>query len=349
MSPATPPPTDRPAAGISLCVTGLFLFSLQDIVIKSFSDTYSVLQIVFTRGVVAVVPIAVIVLLTSGRRGMRTDQPRLLLIRGFLGFIAYLTYYMAIAAMPLVEVVIITFSAPIMVTVLSAVVLKEPVGARRWSALVVGFLAIILVVGPSGDFKHLATFFALLAAFAYACSLLLTRVIRADQLPWTITLYSSCAFIIGSSIAGALVIALGATALPTDSPSMQFLLRPWVVPPLKDCLLMAFLGVNFALAFYCQIKAYRVSPASVVAPFEYTYIIWAVVFGYLIWNETPRATSVAGVALLIACGVYIFRRELQLKKQMVNYPQVSLKSPWGGGGRTWGDGGQAWADDAGRR
>ena len=313
MVPAPSSPTDRPVAGISLCVFGLFLFSVQDVIIKSFSDTYSVLQIVVTRGLVAMVPILIAVVVTSGWRGTVAYKPRLLLLKGVLGFFSYLAYYMAIAALPLAEVVTIVFSAPIFVTVLSAMLLKEPVGGRRWSAVLVGFLAIVIVVGPSGNFGHLAALLALLAAFTYACSILLTRFIGPNDRPWTITLYAMLAFLIGSSIASVLVFSFGG-ALVTDNPSLQFVLRPWVVPKLEDCLLMVFLGLNAAVGFYCLIKAYWVSPASTVAPFEYTYIIWAVLFGYLIWSEIPRATTLFGVALLIASSFYIFRRELRLRR-----------------------------------
>ncbi len=324
-APVNLPPA-RPAAGIALCMSGLFLVSLQDIIIKYFSDTYSVLQIVFIRSLVALVPILIAVRLTDGWRGIRTYKPRLLLFRGALGFLCYLAYYMAIAGLPLVEVVTIVFSAPIIVTVLSAILLKEPVGARRWSALVVGFLAVVIVVGPSGDFRHLATLLALLAAFAYACSIVVTRFIGADEHPWTITLYSMLTFFIGSCIASVLVFSFGA-ALATENPSLRFLLRPWVMPRAADCLLMAFLGLNASLSFYCLIKAYWVSPASVVAPFEYTYIIWAVVFGYLIWAEVPQATSVFGMALLITCGFYILHRELQLSR-IANGRMLRRKPPW---------------------
>ena len=325
MVPAPASSPDRPLAGITLCVFGLFLFSLQDIIIKSFSDTYSVLQIFFIRAVVAVVPILIAVLVTSGWRGMLTRRPKLLLVRGFFGFCASLTYYMAIAALPLVEVVTIVFSAPIMVTVMSAILLKEPVGMRRWVALSVGFLAIVLVVGPSGDIGHLATLLALLAAFTYACMIVATRVVSASDRPWTITLYAMVVFLVGSSIAGVLTAVFG-VAPATENPSLQFLLRPWVVPRTEDGLLMVFLGLNAALAFYCLIKAYWASPASVVAPFEYTYIIWAVLFGYLIWAEVPRATSVFGVVLLIACSFYIFRKELQ-RNRAANGHRPPLKPP----------------------
>lgn len=309
------PPPDRPATGIALCVFGLFLFAVQDLVIKWFSGDYSVLQIVFIRGAVAV-PVVFLAARIAGRRiKVRCARPGLLITRGALGFLSYLAYYMALAALPLVDVVTIVFAAPVLVTVMSAVVLKEPVGARRWSALAVGFAAIVIVVGPSGDFRHLATILALLAAFTYASQNLLTRVIGTNEEPWTVILYAMFAFIAGSVTASLLVTFFAPVFLAdpaADNPALQFLLRPWSVPPPVDGLLMLFLGFNTALAFYCMARAYRETPVSVVAPFEYTYIIWAVLFGYLIWGETPRAATLFGIALLVGSGFYIFRRELRL-------------------------------------
>lgn len=310
------PPPDRPAIGIALCVFGQFLGAVQDLVIKWFSGDYSVLQIVFVRGVVALPLIFLVARLAGGRLTIRCARPGLLITRGALGFFTYLAYYMALAALPLVQVVTIVFAAPIIVTVMSAVMLKEPVGARRWSALAVGFAAVVIVVGPSGDFRHLATILALLAAVTYAGQNLLTRVIGTDEEPWTVMLYTMLAFITGSVMAGVLVAIFApvfiATGAAAGNPALQFLLRPWVAPPLVDGLLMLFLGFNTVLAHYCMVRAYRETPVSVVAPFEYTYLIWAVLFGYLIWAETPRVATLFGVALLVASGFYIFRRELRL-------------------------------------
>ena len=329
-SPTAP---DHPIAGILLCMAGLFLFSIQDVLIKSLSDDYSVLQIVVIRGIVAVLPILLFILIKIGARGLRTGKPKLLFLRGVLSFCAYLTYYLALAALPLVEVVTIVFSAPIMVTVLSAVILKEPVGVHRWTMIGIGFIAIIIVVGPSGDFRHLATILALVAALAYACQNLVTRLIGGGENPWTVTLYSMLSFIIGGTLAGGLIAALGAfgllAALGDGGASMQFLLRPWVLPPLRDLLVMIFIGVNGAVAFYCLVKAYWSAPVSVVAPFEYTYIIWAAILGYLIWGEIPPAHGLVGVALLIACGVYIFHREAQLAKIAAAQPQPeAIQTGW---------------------
>ena len=247
-------PFDRPAMGIPMVVVGLFLFALQDVVIKGFSDRYSVLQLVFVRGLVAMIPILIAVIVTSGWRGIVAYKPRLLIVKGLLGFLSYMGYYLALAAIPLVEVVAIVFMAPIFVTVLSAVFLKESVGFRRWIAVFVGFMAVLIVVGPSGRITHLATILAVLSALTYACSTFITRFIGPDDRPWTITLYSMGTFLIGSSIASVFVFAFG-SAVVTEDASLQFLLRPWVVPESLDGLLMVFLGVNAAAGFYCLINA----------------------------------------------------------------------------------------------
>ncbi len=301
----------RPASGIMAIVFGLFLFSLQDIVIKSFAERYSVLQIVFVRGVIALLLIIMAVMLTSGPRGLLSRTPGLLLLKGLCGFLSYTGYYLAIAALPLAEVVSIVFTAPIFATVLSAVLLKERVGPRRWSAVLVGFAGMLIVIGPPGFAGQAAAVLAVLSALFYALSTLLTRCVGPDDSPWTVSLYSMITFLVGSAIASLAVAGIGGS-MAIDHPSAQFLLRPWTLPPLLDLLLMVFLGINAAVGFYCLAKAYLMAPVSVIAPFEFTYIIWAVLFGFLIWSEVPTATTLLGVGILIGSSFYILRRELHL-------------------------------------
>ena len=305
---------NRPTAGITTLVFGLFMLSFQDVIIKAFSDQYSVLQIVFIRCSVALVPIVIAILWISGWRGFVAYEPRLLLLRGLCGFLSYLGYYLAIAALPLAEVVTIVFSAPIFITVLSVVLLKERVGARRWSAILVGFLGVVVVVGPSGQIADLAVILALLTALTYALMSIVTRHVGGSDAPWTMSLYSVVVFILGSVVASLLVAVFEPTFNPEDL-SLQFLLRPWVVPATTDLLLMIFIGLNWSVGSYCLAKAYSVAPVSVVAPFEYTYIIWAVLFGFLIWSEVPAVTTFIGLGLLISSSLYILRRELRTRDQ----------------------------------
>lgn len=302
--------SNRPFAGIFAVVTGLFLFSLQDLAIKYFSADYSVLQIVVVRGVVAALMVAVVVALLLGVRGFVVRTPLLILGKGLLAFLSYLTYYLAVASMPLADVVAITFTAPIFVTILSALLLGEIVGVRRWLAVLVGFGGALLVVGPGGRIGNIAVAFAALAALSYALSSVLARYIGPEDKPWTVTFYFTLAQLLGGIGMSLIVFAWGA-GQETDHPSMAFLFRPWSTGSDFDLALMATLGINAALGFYCLNKAYLSAPASTVAPFEYTYLIWAVLFGYLFWAEVPSLATVAGVVLLVSGNLYILHRQLR--------------------------------------
>ncbi len=309
---AGPSQPDRTLAGILMVVAALFLFALQDVVIKSFAERYSVLQIVFVRGAVALVPMLAVALIANRGR-LAVARPGPLLLRGLFGFCSYLGYYMAIAALPLAEVVTIVFTAPVFATVLSALLLGEVVGARRWAAVGVGFAAAALVAGPAGSLAALGVALALAAALTYAAQSLMTRYIGDAAPPSLISFYGMLVFVAGSVCASLVVWLLPAT-LVTDDPSLAFLLRAWVWPAPGDLALMIALGINAAAGFFLLAKAYHVAPVSSVAPFEYTFVLWAVLFGYLFWAEVPAANTVAGLTLLIGSSLYILHRELRLAR-----------------------------------
>ncbi|MEM7293029.1 MAG: DMT family transporter [Pseudomonadota bacterium] len=298
----------RPLAGISMLLVALFLFSIQDIVIKSFSGHYSVLQIVYVRCIVGLSLLFFLLGLRRTIRLSRSKRPTLAFARGLLGFTSYLGYYMAMASLPLAELVSIVFTAPIFVTVLSALLLREKVGVRRWSAVMVGFIGVLIVVGPEGLSGNLAVILAFGAALTYACSTILTRFLSPHDEPITISLYSMVMFVVGSVVISVAIGFSGDNAV--THPSLQFLLRDWAMPTAIDLSLMVFIGAIWSMGMYLLARSYCVAPASLLSPFEFTYIIWAVIFGYFFWHEIPTATTIAGVALLIGSSIYIAHREV---------------------------------------
>ena len=298
--------------GISLLVFSLFLFSIQDLVIKHFSDQYSVLMIVFIRGVIASSLMLLAMQLISTRISLISRRPYLALARGLLGFTSYTTYYLAIASLPLAEVVAIVFSAPLFVTAMSALLLKEQVGLRRWSAVFIGFIGVLVIVGPSGAIGSLPVFLAFAAAITYASQTIITRYLSWHDNPLTIAFSSTIVFTIASGTLS-LMLASGILVITSQHPSLIFLVRDWALPDSLDLGLMIFLGFNGALAFYCMSRAYCVAPASVISPFEYTYIVWAIIFGYFFWSEIPSRTTLIGVLVLISSSLYIWHRERRLQ------------------------------------
>jgi drug/metabolite transporter (DMT)-like permease len=300
--------------GATILVFGLFLFSLQDIILKHFSDKYSVLQLVFLRGLIAMALMLAFIKLCRISVPLWSSKPKLILARGLLGFSSYIAYYLAIAAMPLAEVVAITFTMPLLVTAMSAIILGEKVGMRRWGAVIFGFIGVMVMLSPSGEFNALAVALAFTAAITYASFTVLTRFLSSHDDPLTIAFNALLIFTVASALLSMLMLS-GTIAVSSDHPSLAFFGRDWAMPGTLDMLLILAIGAIAAIGFYCLSKAYCMAEASALAPFEFTYIIWAVVFGYLFWNEIPSATTIAGILILISSSLYISYRERQLEKR----------------------------------
>ena len=314
------------AGSALILVFGLFLFSIQDIVIKFFSDLYSVLQIVFIRGVVSLAVIALLARLFWPQVPFLSSKPILAIARGLFGFCSYLAYYLAVAAMPLAEVVAIVFTMPLFVTAMSALILGEKVGIRRWTAVVIGFLGVVVILSPSGEFNTLAVVLAFGASITYATQTTITRFLGAHDQPLTLAFNSILVFTCAAGFLSLLLVG-NIINVTSDHASLAFFSRDWVMPEPLHLALMIFLGVNGAAGFYCLSRAYCNAEASAIAPFEYTYIIWAILFGYFFWNEVPNITTIIGVIILVSSSLYIWYRERQLEQMPVVEPDPPLPEP----------------------
>ena len=309
--------------GAAILVFGLFLFSIQDIIIKFFSDQYSVLQIVFLRGLVSMVVIALVIKLLWPGVAFISRRPGIAIARGLFGFSSYLAYYLAVAAMPLAEVVAIVFTMPLFVTAMSALVLGEKVGLRRWSAVFVGFLGVVIILSPSGEFNTLAVILAFVASITYAIQTTITRFLSSHDWPLTLAFNSILVFTCASGALSLLLLG-GVISVTSEHASLAFFSREWVMPEAPHLALMIFLGINGAAGFYCLSKAYCSAEASAIAPFEYSYIIWAIVFGFVFWNEVPGPTTIIGVIILVSSSLYIWYRERQLQRLQPELQQAEL-------------------------
>ncbi|MEM7194065.1 MAG: DMT family transporter [Pseudomonadota bacterium] len=302
------------ALGIFLVTSGLFLFSIQDIIIKSFSDQYSVLQIVFYRSITGAAIMLVILRFAVPRNAVRLRRKWPVYIKATLAFSSYTTFYLAIALLPLADVATITFAAPIIVTVLSAIVFRDPVGPRRWIGVFLGFVAIVLVVGPSGHINNAGAVLAALAALTYAVSTITTRFIHQDDTASVTAFYTVLVYLAGCLITASVVIGMGLYG--AEEPiSLAFLFREWSHPSHLHQWIFLTMGAVATAGFYCLVKAYMVAEFSAVAPFEYTYILWSVLFGFLFWNEIPSTTTAFGIVLLISSNLYILNREMKANQR----------------------------------
>lgn len=293
--------------GVGSLVLGMLIFSLQDIAVKWIGGDYPVLEIVIFRSVTAL-PLTLLFFRYEGGRGRPTTQRHTLeYLRGLFYFLSYTTHFMGLAALPLAEIAAIKFSGPLMITVLSVVILGETVGPRRWLALLVGFMGVLLIVRPGLAAFNIGSIFILISVLFYALATMLTRKLQTTDSSATMAYYSSLVYLVATFILAPLVILVG--DFPDAHPSIAFLFRAWAMPSLLDGVIMSGLGLVWAGGMYFIARAYSVALASVVAPFEYIALPINVMWGFVIWRELPTLATWVGAFLTLSSGVYILYRD----------------------------------------
>ncbi|QGX96969.1 DMT family transporter [Roseovarius faecimaris] len=305
---------NRPLAGILFLVLACTVFPVQDVIIKSLSDTFAVHQIVFLRGVFALPLVAVIAHFDGGLRPFRIGPFFLQMARVTSAFSSYLFYYMALATLGMAETASITFSTPIFVTVFAMFFLGEKIGAFRWFAVILGLTGVVVIVQPGAGVFDPAAVLALLAAVTYAMSLILTRKIGNRAKGGSMTLFTLFVFVIYGGLLGLLFSNVEGSS---PHPSFAFLYRAWIWPELWHWFLFAGLGCIAAIGFFSLAQAYRLAEASVVTPFEYTYLPWAILWGFLIFGTLPDMNTWIGLVMIVGAGLLIVFREASKGRKLV--------------------------------
>jgi drug/metabolite transporter (DMT)-like permease len=303
-APAAPHGENR-TRGILWMLATMFCFITLDALMKLLLETYPLVQVTWARFFFATV-IAFIVAAPRLPQIAVSRSPRFQLLRSVLLMFTTAVFNAGIRTTPLATATTIMFMSPILVTVLSTVLLKEHVGIRRWASIAVGFLGAMIVVRPWESVEGTIGFgvlFLLVAAFSNANYQIATRRVRMDD-PLTSLLYTA--------VAGAVVTSL---LLPWS----------WEWPTAFDWLLLASTGLAGGLGHLCLIRALQAAPASVVAPFSYSSLIWATLFGFVIFGELPDMWTWAGAVLIIASGLYIFHRERRVAAQ--THSPIREKTP----------------------
>jgi S-adenosylmethionine uptake transporter len=292
--------------GAGMIMLSLLIFSLQDVIVKWLGGEYSVLQMVALRSLVAL-PCTLLFFFGEGGRGLpRTQQRKLEYLRGFFLFLSFTTYMMGLAALPLAEVSAIRNSAPLMITLLSVVWLRERVGWGSWAALLVGFAGVLLIVRPGAVSFNLGSVFVLIATLFYALAVMVTRKLQTTDSSATMAYYSSLVYVVASFVVAPLVAFAGET--PDAHASIAFLFRAWMLPSLLDGIAMAGMGLLWAAGMYFMARAYSLAQASVIAPFEYVSLPISALWGFVLWQEVPTWTTWLGAALTLLSGLYVVYR-----------------------------------------
>lgn len=294
---AGPVPQDA-ARGIALMLLGMLVFSLNDVMGKWLVATYSAGQVVLFRSLAALLVLAPFL----GRPGAWTifggGRPGLQAARAALSAAEVLLFYAAVVHLPLADAMTFWLAAPIYVAALSPLLLGARIGWRRWSAIAVGFAGVLVALEPSAATLTWPAATALAGSIAFALMMVTGRLLR-DTPDIGLIFWQT---------AGALVVGLAAAPFG------------WVAPSLPDLALLSLLGIVATAAHICVNRSLKLADAATVTPFQYTLLLWGILFGYLVFGDAPRPSMLLGAAVIVAAGLFILFRERQRRRGTAAMP-----------------------------
>ena len=274
---------------ISVCA-----FSVMDVIVK-WSDAYPVGQVLFFRGFCGMIPMFFLIPRERYFDFYKTSRPFLHFKRCLAGLIAIVAIFIALRKLPLATVVSISFAAPIFTTIFSIFFLSEKVGFYRWLAVLVGFIGIIIITEPGFSALNIYYIFPIIFCLGLSYVAITIRQLSSTEPVWLISLNFSIAI----TLASFCTIPYG-----------------WVLPDVKEFFLLSLIGMFGGVANLWLSQSYKYSEVSLVTPLKYLALVFAIIFGYFIWNEIPTWKTLFGAILVILSSIIIFRREISLKKQV---------------------------------
>ncbi len=274
--------------GILTICGGVAFLVLNDAIAKLLTDRYDPIQIIFLRNLIAVPMIVAAVIVLRGSHALRTRHPGLHALRGLLILLGAYLYFTSLRFLPLAEATALIFSAPIFITALSVPLLGEAVGWRRWGAVLLGFIGVVIVVQPGAAGFQLAALLPVAAAVLYSLFMISARWVGPTEGLWTMMLF--------------VMLFPMLYAAP-------FALWAWVPVQAQDLWLFVAIAIFGSLGITLIGQAFRLAPAAVVAPFDYTALVWATALGWLIWGDLLEFWTIVGALIIVASGIIIVLRE----------------------------------------
>jgi drug/metabolite transporter (DMT)-like permease len=283
---------DEVGRGIAFACAAVFVFSAVNALAKWQAASYPISEIVFFRSFFALVPVLVLAARDGLARSLATRMPWSHLVRSLIWFVSVYCTFAAYYLLPMADAAAISFSAPLFLIALSALALGERVGIHRWSAVTVGFLGVLVMVRPGMGMFQWGSLFALCNAVCYAVGSLAVRQMASTERSVTIVFYTML-----------LATVLSGLALP-------FL---WVAPASLDLAVMIAMGLLGGAGQLLVVQAFHHAPASAVAPWNYSSMIWAMLIGWIAWSEVPDEKLLLGAAIVIGSGLYLLHRETRIR------------------------------------
>ena len=307
---------NRPTAPLLMLLGGLFLFSIQDVLISDLTKRYPVHEIVFVRSLVNIWPLILLSFAFDQGKNMQITKFWQLFLRGGLLSLSYTAYYLALAGLDFAQATSLYFTAPLFITFLSWVTTRVPIGWRRLTGVIIGLVGVVFIVKPGvGDIPLLPALMAVASAFFYAISALMTNWLGRTES----TTVQSVTFVIMNLIIGALFWAIFGDGWAVDHApeGLEVLLKSWVWPTRADVLIMVGIGLGSAIGFIMLTAAYRNLEPSFAAPFEYCLLGYNLLWGLLLFRQVPDALTLVGIAIIVSSGLFVLYREGERRQSLV--------------------------------
>ena len=293
--------------GIVLILLAMMVFSVQDSIMKYIYNFVSLYEVYLVRTLVSLIIILLFLKLTKRPIVFKTQYPLLTSCRVILFFFGFSSFYISLTVMPLATATALFFVTPFLITIFAHFFLKEEIGPRRWSAVIIGFIGVYIILNPDfSNFDYLSLT-PILCAFCYSLSMIIIKKTSDKDSVYTQTFTFYLGAIIISSIFY-FIIGDGQYNT-TDHPASQFIFKEWFLDLEVSLLLMVATGVTASVAFLLLFTAYSIASPAVVSPFEYSILLWSSLSGWIFFDEIPSLKTLVGILIIVTSGIYIFMRE----------------------------------------
>tara|TARA_B100000686_G_scaffold237960_1_gene246077 strand:- start:353 stop:1303 length:951 start_codon:yes stop_codon:yes gene_type:complete len=293
--------------GIIFILLAMFVFSVQDSIMKYIYNFASLYEIYLIRTLVSFGIILLFLKLTKKPIIFKTQYPLLTFCRVILFFFGFSFFYISLTVLPLGTATALFFVTPFLITIFAKFFLKEQIGPRRWLAVIVGFIGVYIILNPDFSNFDYMSLTPILCAFCYSLSMIIIKLTSEKDSVYTQTF----SFYIGAIIISIVFyFTIGDGQYNTsDHPASQFIFREWFTNLDTSFFLMVITGITASIAFIFVFTAYRIASPAVVSPFEYSILLWSSLSGWYFFNEIPNLNTIIGMLLIVFGGIYIFIRE----------------------------------------
>jgi len=293
--------------GIILILIAMMVFSVQDGIMKHIFNFVSLYEVYLIRTLVSFGLILLFLILTKKPIVFKSQYPLLTFCRVIFFFFGFSSFYISLTVLPLAFATALFFVTPFLITIFAQFFLKEKIGPRRWSAVIVGFIGVYITLDPDFSNFNYLSLLPIFCAFCYSLSMIIIKKTSEKDSVYTQTFTFYFGAIIFSLI---FYFIIGDGQYNTiDHPASQFILREWFVDLESSILFMVTTGVTATIAFILLFTAYSIASPSVVSPFEYSILLWSILIGWLYFDEIPTLSTVIGILIIVSSGIYIFMRE----------------------------------------